>query len=172
MSKLLEQGPNALTQLRSTNMFDASIILKQPTEEAKKLATQTGMDEKPVFTTWANTQDEANRHNYAIQATIRAKGGTADVITSKVGSDITDAVLCNADGNNNKGVNEYTLYDVLQAATQGAICPNMNEILSQKGAVINHRFNCQSQQSHLLRYHSWWNQNHAYTPTQHWSCNS
>ena len=55
---------------------------------------------------------------------------------------IADAgsVVDNADGNDNKSVDEYTLYEVLQAAIQGAIRPTMTEILSQKVAVINHKF--------------------------------
>lgn len=132
--------PSTLTQLKSTDMFDASTILKQSAEEAKKLNTQTGMDKKLIFTTQDDTQDEADRCNYAIQATIVAKEGTAAAITRKVGSDIIDTVLCNADGNDNKGVNEYMLYDDLQVALQGTIHPNMNKILSQKVEVINHCF--------------------------------
>eukprot|EP00956_Cyclotella_meneghiniana_P040226 scaffold189832_cov70-Cyclotella_meneghiniana.AAC.1 len=113
-------------------MFDAAAVLKQSAKEAAALAKQTGVDEKAQIDTRADAQDEADRRNYAIQAAIGAKEGAAEAITNKVGSDITDSVLRNADGNDNKSVDEYTLYEVLQAAIQGAIRPTMTEILSQK----------------------------------------
>lgn len=142
LSRLLEQGPNVLVRLKSTDMADATAILKKSAEDATKLFQQTKVDadKVPVYNTRADAQDEADRRNYAIQATIGAKEGAVEAITNKVGSDITDSVLRNADGNDNKGVDEYTLYDVIQAAIQGAIRPNMSEILTQKVAVINYRF--------------------------------
>eukprot|EP00956_Cyclotella_meneghiniana_P040617 scaffold200781_cov34-Cyclotella_meneghiniana.AAC.1 len=139
LSQLLAQGQNTLIKLKSTDMYDAASVLKQSAREAVTLAKQTGVDEKAQIAT-ANAQDEADRRNYAIQAAIGAKEGAAEAITNKVGSDITDSVLPNADGNDNKSVDEYTLYEVLQAAIQGAIGPTMTEILSQKVAVINHKF--------------------------------
>ena len=140
LTQLLAQGQNALTKLKSTDMYDAASVLKQSARDAAALARQSGIDKKPQITTRADAQDEADRRNYAIQAAIGAKEGAAEAITNKVGSDITDSVLRNADGNDNKSVDEYTLYEVLQAAIQGAICPTMTEILSQKVAVINHKF--------------------------------
>ena len=136
LTHLLAQGQNALTKLKSTDMYDAASVLKQSARDAAALARQSGIDEKPQITTRADAQDEADRRNYAIQAAIGAKEGAAEAITNKVGSDITDSVLRNADGNDNKSVDEYTLYEVLQAAVQGAIRPTMTEILSQKVAVI------------------------------------
>lgn len=140
LSKLLEQGPNSLTKLRSTDIYDASTVLKQADRDAKALSKETGVDEKAQITMRADAQDEADRRNYAIQAAIGAKEGAAEAITNKVGSDVTYSVLRNADGNDNKSVDEYDLYKVIQAAIQGAICPTMTEILGQKVAVINHHF--------------------------------
>ena len=116
LTKLLEKGPNDLTKLKSTHMVTASSILTASIKEAKELAKQSGVDEKPTIATRADAQDEADRRNYAIQAAIGAKEGAAEAITNKVGSDITDSVLRKADGNDNKSVDEYTLYEVLQAA--------------------------------------------------------
>ena len=121
-------------------MVTASSILMASIKEAKELAKQSGVDEKPMIATRADAQDEADRRNYAIQATIGAKEGVAEAITNKVGSDITDSVLRNVDGNDNKGVDEYNLYEVIQATIQGAIRPTMTEILTQKIAVINYTF--------------------------------
>eukprot|EP00956_Cyclotella_meneghiniana_P030944 scaffold79700_cov45-Cyclotella_meneghiniana.AAC.4 len=140
LTKLLKKGPNDLTKLKSTHMVTASSILTASIKEAKELAKQSGVDEKPTIATRADAQDEADRRNYAIQATIGAKEGAAEAITNKVGSDITDSVLRNVDGNDNKGVDEYNLYEVIQATIQGAIRPTMTEILTQKIAVINYTF--------------------------------
>jgi hypothetical protein len=54
--------------------------------------------------------------------------------------DITDSVLRNTDCNDSKGVNEWSLYQVIQAAKQGAICPGTGDILQQVISTLNHRF--------------------------------
>jgi hypothetical protein len=49
-------------------------------------------------------------------------------------------VLRNTDGNNYKGVNEWSLYKVLDTVKQGAIRPNTGDIFTQLTNTINHRF--------------------------------
>ena len=51
LSQLLAQGPNTLTKLKSTDMFDAAAVLKQSAKEAAALAKQTGVDEKAQIAT-------------------------------------------------------------------------------------------------------------------------
>lgn len=140
MTQLLEQAPNALNKIKSTDMAEASAILKAAQVEAARLSKSTGMTEKPAFESRADAQDEADRRNYAYQAAIGAKEGAAEAITQKVGSDITDSVLRNIDGNDNKGVDEYTLYEIIEAAKQGAIRPGTGDILQQVVSTMNFRF--------------------------------
>jgi hypothetical protein len=140
MSDLLKEAPNDLNSIKSTNMVDASTILKKAKTEAARLSKQTGLTEKPTFETRGDAQEEADRRNFAYQAAIGAKEGAAEAITEKVGSDITNAVLRNTDGNDFKGVDEWSLYNVLTATKQGAICPNTGDILAQLITTINYRF--------------------------------
>jgi hypothetical protein len=51
------------------------------------------MEEKPKFEMRAEAKVEAGNRNHVIQATIGTKEGTAEAITSIVGSTITDSVL-------------------------------------------------------------------------------
>lgn len=140
MAMLLEETPNTINSIKSTDLAEASTILKKAIADAAKLSKQTDMTKKLTFETRADAQDEANRHNYAYQATIGANEGAAEAITNKVGSDITDSVLCNTDGNNNKGVDEWTLFQVINAAKQGAICPGTGNILMQVVAKMSFNF--------------------------------
>ncbi len=72
---------------------------------------------------------------------IRAKVGAVKAITKLVGSNITDAILRMADGSNHKSVDDYTLFEVMQVAINGADCPSTNDVLEQLLEVINHTFN-------------------------------
>jgi hypothetical protein len=140
MADLLEEHPNLLNKIKSTDMADATTILREAKDEAAKLSKSTGMTEKPAFETRGDAQDEADRRNYAYQAAIGAKEGAAEAITSKVGSDITDVVLRNSDGNDAKGVDEWCLFDVIEAAKQGAMRPSTGDILSQVIAALSFPF--------------------------------
>ena len=140
MADLLLAQPNQLNSIKSTDMAEATTILRDAQKEATRLSKSTGMTEKPAYETRADAQDEADRRNFAYQAAIGAKEGAAEAITLKVGSDITDSVLRNTDGNDSKGVDEWSLYEVIQAAKQGAIRPGTGDILQQVISALNHRF--------------------------------
>jgi hypothetical protein len=66
--------------------------------------------------------------------------GAAEAITQKVGSDITDSVLKNTDGNDSKGSNDWTLFEVIEAAKQGAMRPCTGDILTQVITALNYQF--------------------------------
>jgi hypothetical protein len=121
-------------------MAEATKILGDAKDDAAKLSKSTSMPEKPTYETQGDAQEEAGRCNFAYQAAIGAKQGAAEAITLKVGTDITDSVLRNTDGNDSKGVNEWSLYEVIQAAKQGAICPGTGDILQQVISALNHCF--------------------------------
>jgi hypothetical protein len=140
MADLLVDTTNALNKIKSTDMADAATIIKESKDTAAQLSKSTGMQEKPTLVSRADAQDEADRRNYAYQAAIGTKEGAAEAITAKVGSDVTDAVLRNIDGNDNKGVDEWTLAEVIEAAKQGAIRPTTIDILLQVIAAFQFQF--------------------------------
>ena len=86
----------------------------------------------------AEAQEEANQLNVINQSVIGAKEGAAEAITKLVGSNITDAILHTANGSNHKRVNDFTLFDVMQVAINGAGCLSTNDMLEQLIEVINH----------------------------------
>ena len=67
--------------------------------------------------------DEANRRNLTNQAVIKAKEGAAEAISNLVVSDVTNGVLRSPDGKDYKGVDEYTLFEVMAAAIAGVDRP-------------------------------------------------
>jgi hypothetical protein len=79
--------------------------------------------------------------NVINQLVIRAKEGAVEAITKLVGSNITDAILCTANGSNHKSVDDFTLFNVMQVVINGADRPLTNDVLEQLLEVINHTFN-------------------------------
>ncbi len=100
----------------------------------------TGKTVLPIITTQAKAQEEANQLNVINQLVIGAKEGAIEAITKLVSSDITNAILCTANGSNHKSVEDFTLFNVMQVATDGADRPLTNDVLEQLLKVINHTF--------------------------------
>jgi hypothetical protein len=44
------------------------------------------------------------------------------------------------DGSNHKSIDDFTLFNVLQVAINGADCPSTNNMLKQRIKMINHTF--------------------------------
>ena len=78
--------------------------------------------------------------NVINQSVIGAKEGVTDGVTLKVSSDITDAVLCTANGSDHKSVDDYTLFEVMKAAIEGADRPSATDVLDQVLEIIHHPF--------------------------------
>ena len=70
-----------------------------------------------------------------------ANEGVVEAVLKLVGSDITDAILRTADGSNHKSIEDFTLYDVMKVAIDGADQLSTNDVLEQLLKVINHTFN-------------------------------
>ncbi len=74
------------------------------------------------------------------QSVIGAKEGAVKAVLKLVSSDITDAILQTADGSDHKSIEDFTLYDVMKVAIDGANQPSTNDVLEQLLKVINHTF--------------------------------
>ncbi len=86
-------------------------------------------------------QEEANQLKNAInQLVIGAKEGVVKAITKLVGSDVTDAILRMANGSNHKSIDNFTLFEVIKLAINGANRPSTNNVLEQLHEIINHSF--------------------------------
>ncbi len=72
---------------------------------------------------------------------IGAKEGVLEALTKLVGSNITNTILQTADGSDYKSIGNFTLFDVMKVAIDGANWPSMNDVLEQVLKVINHIFN-------------------------------
>ncbi len=60
MVKLLDNGANILTQVKSTNANTAGSVLKMAKKRADELTTITGKTILPTFTTRMEAQEEAD----------------------------------------------------------------------------------------------------------------
>ena len=140
MEKLLDTGDNRLTLVMSTNAIMVGSVIKEAKLHAKARSTSTGKTVLPTITAQAESQEEADHLNVINQAVISAKEGAADTITKLVGSDITDAILRTPNGSNHKGSDDFRLFDVIQAAIDGADLPSTKDVLEQLLEVINHTF--------------------------------
>jgi hypothetical protein len=61
-------------------------------------------------------------------------------ITKLIGSNVTNAILWTADGSDHKSIDNFTLFEVMKSAINGAYQPSMNNVLEQLLKVINHNF--------------------------------
>jgi hypothetical protein len=140
MVKLLDDGDNILTRVQSINVITAGSVLKSTKKQADKLSTTTGKTVLPTFTTQTEAQEEANQLNIINQSVIGAKEGVVEAVLKLVGSDITDTILQTANGSDHKSIYDFTLYDVMKVAIDGADRPSTNDVLEQLLEVINHTF--------------------------------
>jgi hypothetical protein len=120
MEKLLDDGNNLLTLVKSTDPIMAGSVIKAAKQRADKPTALTSKTVLPSITAQAEAQEEANRLNVIYQLIIGAKIGVIKAITKLVGSDITDAILWMADGSSHKSVDKFTLYKVMILAMDGA----------------------------------------------------
>jgi hypothetical protein len=97
----------------------------------------TGKTILPIFTTRTEAQEEADRLNVINQSVIGAKEGVVEAVLKLVGTDTTNAILRTADGSNHKSIDNFTLYEVMKVAIDGADRPTTNDVLEQLLEVIN-----------------------------------
>jgi hypothetical protein len=134
MVKLLDDGNNILTRIQSTDVITAGSVLKLAKKRADKLSTTTGKTILPTFTTQTEAQEEADRLNVINQSIIGAKEGVVEAVLKLVGSNITD------NGSDFKSIDDFTLYEVMKVAINGADRLTTNDVLEQLLEVINHPF--------------------------------
>ncbi len=79
--------------------------------------------------------------NVINELVIGAKEGVAKALIILVGSDITNAILQTADGSDHKIIDDFTLFNVMKVAIDGADRPSRNDVLEQVLEVINRTFN-------------------------------
>jgi hypothetical protein len=140
MKKLLDDGVNLLTRVKATDAVTAGAVLQASKAKAAQESTSTGTTVAPIIVKRIEAQEEADRLNVINQSVIGAKEGVTEGVTLKVGSDITDAILRTADGSDHKSVDDYTLYEVMQAAIEGADRPSATDVLEQVMEIIHHPF--------------------------------
>ena len=137
MKKLLDDGDNPLTRVKATDAVTADAVLKESKDKATSQSTISGTTVAPVFVKRAEAQEEADRLNVINQSVIGAKEGVTEGVTLKVGSD-TDSILRTADGSDHKSVDDYTLFEVMTAAIEGADRPSATDVLDQVLEIIHH----------------------------------
>jgi hypothetical protein len=126
-------GPKANKTITTAN------VLNMSKKEAEAESTATGTTVHPKIMSRADAQEEAKWLNTNNQAFIGAREGIVKALTMFVGTNITDTILHQADGDF-KGLDKYTLHELLKAAVDGADRPPATDILNQLLAVFNYAF--------------------------------
>jgi hypothetical protein len=147
MEKLLKDGTNLLTNVKSTDAIMANSVLKAAKARADTALKASSTTITPTITSQLEAQEEADCLNVINQLVIGAKEGVVEAVTKLVGSDITNAVLQTADGSDHKSIDDYTLFVVMAAAIDGANQPSTTNVLEQLLEVINHTFDFQKKVS-------------------------
>jgi hypothetical protein len=140
MEKLLEDGTNLLTNVKSTNTITVNSVLKAAKARADVALKVLSTMITPTITSRSEAQEEADHLSVINQLVIGAKEGVVKAVTKLVGSNITNAVLQTANGSNYKSIDNYTLFAVMAAAIDGADQPSTTNVLEHLLEVINHTF--------------------------------
>ncbi len=140
MEKLFDDSNHLLMLVKSTDAITAGSIIKAAKKRADKLTATIGKTFLPSITARTEAQEEADWLNVINQSVVGVKEGLVKAITKLVGSDVTDAILRTAKGSNHKSINEFTLYEVMKMAIDGANRPSTNDMLKQLIEVNNHYF--------------------------------
>jgi hypothetical protein len=140
MAKLLEDGSNLLTNVKSTNAITANSFLKAAKTKADAASKAASTTIAPTITSQSEAQEGADRLNVINQLVIGATEGVVKAVTKLIGSNITNAVLQTADGSKHKSINDYMLSAVMAAAIDGTDQPSTTDVLEQLLEVINHTF--------------------------------
>jgi hypothetical protein len=88
MEKLLNDGNNLLTLVKSTDAIIASYIIKKAKNRADKFTASTSKTILPSITSQAEAQEKADQLNVINQLVIGAKEGVVEAITKLVGSNV------------------------------------------------------------------------------------
>ncbi len=119
MEKLLDNGNNLLTLVKSTDAITVIYMIKKAKYRADKLTASTGKTVLPSIESRAEAQEEADQLNVINQSVIGAKEGVVEAITKLVGSNVTNAILRMANGSNHKSINDFILFEVMKSAIDG-----------------------------------------------------
>ena len=145
MSGLCQKAPNAVNQVKATEavtaeMVTASAKIKFKADTKKAAEEKTTAPTAQEFATRSDAQAEADRLNDINQAVIGAKEGAAEALKKKVGTDVLESVLRTADGTGIRGIDDYTIADIIAAIMDGADRPTTNEIHDRMSDIIS--FTC------------------------------
>jgi hypothetical protein len=140
IEKLLDNGNNLFTLVKSTDAVTASYVVKEAKNRADELTTSTGKTILPSITSQVKTQEEASQLNVISQLVIGTKESVVKAITKLVSSNVINAILRTANSSDYKSINDFTLFEVMKLAIDGTNLPSTNNILEQLLEVINHNF--------------------------------
>ncbi len=96
---------------RANKMITAADVINISKKEAEAKSTTTGTTVHPKITCCADAQEESKHLNTNNRALIGAKEGIVEALTTIVGTNITDTILCQAD-RDFKRLDEYTLHEL------------------------------------------------------------
>ena len=138
MTKLGLDGDNVLTVIKSTDRITPDTILRESKTEATRINTRKAPgdpDVPPKIETRADAKVEADDRNYAIQATIGTKEGSATSLRKAIGNDIVDQVTKHSDGRP-KTIDEWRLANIFKAITAAAKRPTTGEMIKLKTTTL------------------------------------
>lgn len=141
MSKLTEKAPNKINRIKSTDAYDASDILLESKRKAENESKSLNIVVTPDITARSDAQEEADRKNQYHQSVIGVKEGVTEALVATAGTDITDAVLRDVDGNGTKSIDaDYYIHELFEAIISGANRPKAPDVLQQFIDVANFTF--------------------------------
>jgi hypothetical protein len=136
MSELLDKALNEVNAIKTTQSVHYQTIL-QASKEAAAKATKAAKAKDvsaaviaPLILDIEMARAEADRCNMYNQTVVGTKEGMVLALRKIVGAHIIDKIAKTPDGSDNVSIDDYTLHDIIQCATDHATRPDIDDVLA------------------------------------------
>ncbi|KAL7534171.1 hypothetical protein ACHAWF_006436, partial [Thalassiosira exigua] len=134
-------NPSRLAGIKTTDTAIPSEIIDKQFEEDKDALKAAGKDVAAATKmSYPDATEAADRSNSGNQVVIGAKEGIVDGFKAKLGESVTDSVLLNAEGTDEKGLDEFELHELVQASFAAAEVPRIRAARKLLVAVTCYEF--------------------------------
>ncbi len=136
MSELLDKTTNDVNSIKTTDTVSYKTVLQEAKDEAEranKAAKKKDANAAIILPTIPDVEAaraEADRRNMYNQTVVGTKKGMVLAISRIVGAHIIDKIAKTPDGSDNVSIDNYTLHDIIQCATEHATRPDIDDVLA------------------------------------------
>ena len=146
MSELLDENPNDVNKIKTTDSISYKTVLQEAADEAIKANREAKAKDPNATTILTSIPDveaaraEADRRNLYNQTVIGTKKGMALALRKIFGAHVIDKIIKTPDGSDNISIDLYSLHDIMKCAADHATRPDIDDVITLLGAFYEMQF--------------------------------